>query len=214
LKSRYFPALSENARAFSRFFFVPRIMRPVANCDPSTTILGYRTGIPIFVGGAALARLGHPLGSFLSPVNEPCENDAIICSGEINITRGTAASSIIQMVSSNASLSYGSIIAAAAPSQVLFFQLYKHANDKIAETRVREVEALGYKAIWLTVDAIVAGNRERDIKAPWVVEEMEQKVPALQTGAETLDDTEVDMGGMAGAMVKNDDRNMTWEKVG
>ena len=63
------------------------------------------------------------------------------------------------MVSSNASLSYAEIIASAVPSQPLFFQLYKHVNDAIAEQRVREVEILGYKAIWLTVDAIVAGNR-------------------------------------------------------
>ena len=65
------------------------------------------------------------------------------------------------MVSSNASLSYAQIAEARlTPDQPLFFQLYKHRDNAIAAERVREVVALGYNAIFLTVDAIVAGNRE------------------------------------------------------
>ena len=130
--------------------------------------------------------------------------------GEENIARGLAETSIIQVVSSNASLSFASIMAAASPSQTLFFQLYKNANDGLAEKRVREVEALGYKAIWLTVDALVPGNREDDIRVPWVLEE---KSPSLcSEGTDGLD-TGVDYGGTAGALVKNDDRDMTWGKA-
>lgn len=55
-------AYSENAGAFSRFFFHARVMRPVSKCDPSTTILGYKSSIPVFISGAALAKLGHPDG--------------------------------------------------------------------------------------------------------------------------------------------------------
>lgn len=58
-------ALAENARAFSRFFFHARVMRPVSRCDPSTTILGYKSSIPVFVSGAALAKLGHPQGDYV-----------------------------------------------------------------------------------------------------------------------------------------------------
>jgi L-lactate dehydrogenase (cytochrome) len=53
----------ENAHAFTRFFFNARVLRPVSHCDPSTTILGFRSSIPVFVSGAALAKLGHPLGT-------------------------------------------------------------------------------------------------------------------------------------------------------
>ena len=59
-------AYHENARAFARFFFHPRVMRAVSRCDPSTTILGYKSSIPVFVSGAALARLGHPEGIIYS----------------------------------------------------------------------------------------------------------------------------------------------------
>ncbi|KAG2023335.1 cytochrome b2 [Coprinopsis cinerea AmutBmut pab1-1] len=182
----------ENARAFSRFFFRARVMRPVGECDPSTTILGYQSAIPVFVSGAALAKLGHP-------------------KGEVNITRGAWKEGIIQMVSSNASLSYTEIMAAAAPSQVLFFQLYKNKDDSVAVERVREVERLGYRAIFLTVDAIVAGNREADIRSPWTLEDQESGT--IPVWDENVPVDEVNLGGTAGALVNRDDKDMTWEKT-
>ncbi|KAI0778046.1 FMN-dependent dehydrogenase-domain-containing protein [Trametes elegans] len=199
----------ENARAFSRFFFHPRVMRPVSQVDPSTTILGYSSSIPVFVSGAALARLGHPLG-------------------EANITRGCGRTGTIQMVSSNASLSYAQIADARVhPTQPLFFQLYKHRNDKIAEQRVREAVELGYNAIFLTVDAVVAGNRERDIRAPFELEEQEREAdkPEEHTGGgqaaadlpakqkKDEDAKDVNLLGTAGALIANDDLDMTWERT-
>ncbi|KAG6842547.1 hypothetical protein C0991_000073 [Blastosporella zonata] len=184
----------ENAHSFTRFFFHARVMRPVSQCDPSTLVLGYKSSIPVFISGAALAKLGHP-------------------QGEINLTRGAARTNIIQMVSSNASLSYEEIMAAAAPSQPLFFQLYKHANDSIAEKRVRNVEKLGYKSIWLTVDALVPGNREKDIRAPWILDELESTKPEYHADAEEHAEGGDAGFGTAGALIANDDRDMTWEKA-
>lgn len=40
-------------------------MRPVGKCDPSTHILGFKSSIPVFVSGAALAKLGHPDGIYI-----------------------------------------------------------------------------------------------------------------------------------------------------
>jgi len=169
-------------------------MRPVSECDTSTTILGYESSIPVYISGAALARLGHPLG-------------------EINLTRGAYKSGIAQMVSNNASLSYGQIAAArGSPDQPLFFQIYKHFNDVIAEKRVREVEALGYKAIFLTVDALVPGNRELDIKAPYYLEDFENQGLSTQTNVDA-DEGESNQLGSAGGLVVNNDADMTWEKT-
>jgi L-lactate dehydrogenase (cytochrome) len=131
--------------------------------------------------------------------------------GEINITRAAAKEGIIQMVSSNASLSKEDIMAAADPTQTLFFQLYKNRDDDKALKRVQEVVGLGYKAIFLTVDAIVAGNREEDIRCPWVLEELESGKPAVWDENAPVED--VNLGGTAGNLVNRDDRNMKWEKV-
>lgn len=116
------------------------------------------------------------------------------------------------MVSSNASFSYAEIAAASSPSQTLFFQLYKHKDDATALKRIREVEQLGYKAIFLTVDAIVPSNRERDVRSPWVLDDQETGIKVYNDGEGAADS---DPGlGVAGALIVNDDRDMTWEKVG
>ncbi|KZV77493.1 hypothetical protein PENSPDRAFT_679048 [Peniophora sp. CONT] len=188
----------ENARAFARFFFHPRVMRAVSRCDPSTTILGYKSSIPVFVSGAALARLGHP-------------------EGELNITRGAYKTKIIQMISSNASFSSEQIAdGRGSPDQPLFFQFYKHKDNKIAEKRIKDIEAQGYKAIFLTVDAIVAGNRERDNRAPFEIEDME-RAAAENTDTHLEHDSNAvaiaEGGGHAGALLASDDVDMTWEKT-
>lgn len=137
------------------------------------------------------------------------ENDI----GELNITRGSAKERIIQMVSSNASFSPRDIMEAAHNTQTLFFQLYKHRSDEIAEGLVRQIENLGYKAIFLTVDAIVAGNRERDIRCPWMLEDEENGGPTEFHVEDSAPSKEVNILGTAGALVANDDRDMTWEKA-
>ncbi|KAF7347723.1 hypothetical protein MVEN_01529500 [Mycena venus] len=131
---------------------------------------------------------------------------------EVNISRGATSTGIIQMVSSNASNSYAEIIQAAPTSQPLFFQLYKNTNDAVAEKRIREVEQLGYKAIFLTVDAVVPGNREKDIKSPWVVEDLERGTPKVHVEGEGEGGGDTILGTAGGLIVK-DDRDMTWEKT-
>ncbi len=133
---------------------------------------------------------------------------------------------IIQMVSNNASMSATEIINSRIhPDQPLFFQLYKRKDDKEATKRVREVEQLGYRAIFLTVDAPVAGSRERDIKAPFVLEEQEreaaaavkdevpQEAPREEDDADKMEE-EISINVTAGALVASADRDMSWEHVG
>jgi L-lactate dehydrogenase (cytochrome) len=76
------------------------------------------------------------------------------------------------------------------------------------------VEALGYKAIWLTVDALVPGNREQDIRMPWVLGRGDAST-ASASEADTDDglNEDVNLDGTAGALVKGDDRDMTWDKA-
>ncbi|KZT55327.1 mitochondrial fmn-dependent dehydrogenase [Calocera cornea HHB12733] len=139
-------AFDSNIAAFSRYWFRPRVLRPVRDIDMSTTILGIPSTMPIFVSPAAMAKLGHPLG-------------------EINITRGAAACGIIQGISSNASCTVDEIADARQPGQPLIFQLYVNKDHKITEDTLRKIDKLGFKGIMLTVDAPVLGKRELDMKA-------------------------------------------------
>lgn len=131
------------------------------------------------------------------------------------------------MVSSNASLSPEQIAEGRlSPSQPLFFQLYKHGDNTVAAKRVREVEGLGYQAIFLTVDAPVSGNRERDIRAPYELEEQEREGQPSEEG-QTIgemhrqpDDAEKEtegqqpnLYGTAGTLLQNMDLNMTFKEA-
>ncbi|KAG8681386.1 Cytochrome b2, mitochondrial precursor [Ceratobasidium sp. 394] len=173
----------ENAYAFCRYWFRPRIMNKVSQVQTSTTILGIPTSLPIFVSPAALARLGHP-------------------QGEVGITRGVASEGIIQGISINASCSLQEITDArstdfspsssttsfSSPSQThsspnaplthtenhgqdenktqpLIFQIYLNKQRDLSESLLRKVEAMGFRALMVTVDAAVGGNRELDRRA-------------------------------------------------
>jgi len=92
--------------------------------------------------------------------------------------------------------------------------LYKKRDTEVALKRIREIEFLDYKAIFLTVDAVVAGNRERDIRAPFDLEKQEQEVTQKPDSVESLVEDDTDAGlGTAGSLVANDDSDMTWEKT-
>lgn len=142
--------------------------------------------------------------------------------GEANITQGAGRTGIIQMVSSNASLSYTEIAhSRVRPDQVLFFQLYKNKDNAIAAQRIHDVERLGYKAIFLTVDAPITGNRERDVRSSWELEEInaigQEKgnadLPLTRAQVEMEEDMDTDTSGTAGGLLVNDDIDMTWHEV-
>lgn len=125
------------------------------------------------------------------------------------------------MVSSNASLSFEEIAKArVSPDQVIFFQLYKNKDNAVAAERIREVERLGYKAIFLTVDAPITGNRERDVRSSWELDEInaigqsgQADKPLTQAQIDMEEDMDTDTSGTAGGFLVNDDIDMTWEEV-
>lgn len=77
------------------------------------------------------------------------------------ITRAAAACGVIQMMPTLASCTLGEMLAAKAPSQVQFYQLYVNSNRSVSERLVRQAEAGGCKALCVTVDAPCLGRREK-----------------------------------------------------
>jgi L-lactate dehydrogenase (cytochrome) len=69
----------ENHAAFHRIWFRPRILKDVTKVNWSTTILGQKSSMPLYITATALGKLGHP-------------------DGELNLTRAAAKHGIIQMV--------------------------------------------------------------------------------------------------------------------
>lgn len=108
-------------------------------------MLGQPMSMPIFVAPAAMGRLAHPDG-------EKC------------LARVAGEQGIPYIVSANSSVSFDDIAALNNPSnpQTLFYQLYVNKDRAKTEAQLKRVVKAGYKGICVTVDAPVAGKRERD----------------------------------------------------
>ncbi|EPQ58989.1 hypothetical protein GLOTRDRAFT_54623 [Gloeophyllum trabeum ATCC 11539] len=136
----------ENVAAFKRFWFRPRVLRKVSVVSTNTTMLSFPSSLPIYITPTALARLGHQ-------------------DGEMNFTRAAAKEGLIQGLSQYASCSVEEVMSVRHPDQTLIFQMYMSPDRVAAGSLLRRLEGLGFKALMLTVDAIVAGNRELDQRA-------------------------------------------------
>ena len=135
---------AHNLRAFRKVTLRPRILRNVENINARTTILGKSSSMPIFVAPCGLNKLAHP-------------------QGECGITSAAGKAGLIQVISTGASMSPESIMAARIDkSQPVFFQLYVNKDIEKSKSLIRRVERLGFSSIWLTVDSPVLGKRERD----------------------------------------------------
>lgn len=126
----------------------PRVFVDCGPCNLSTTLLGHKVGLPIYVSPAAMARLAHP-------------------DGEHGIAQAAARFGAMQIVSNNASMTPEQIAADAAPGQVFGWQLYVQNQRDKSITMLRRIAAMPetYKFICLTLDAPVPGKRELDEKS-------------------------------------------------
>lgn len=136
--------LQRNITAFDEFDIVPRVLRGVDNPDLNTSILGVDISLPVIVAPAAAHGLAH-------------------ISAEAGTARGAAVSGTIMAISNYASSSLADI-AAAGDGAPQWFQLYLSKDDAFNRQIVRLAESLGMRAIVLTVDAPIGGNRFRDME--------------------------------------------------
>lgn len=143
---------ARNNSAYTDIGLRPRILVNVQNVDTRTTMLGHKMSVPIFCAPAAMAKMVHP-------------------EGEKGIARGCRARGIPQCVSTNASFPIGEIFGSVAEEGnygddngelPIFFQLYVDKQREKSERLLKQVESLGVKAIFVTVDAPVPGKREAD----------------------------------------------------
>ena len=135
-------SLAENEAAWLRYRFRPRVMVDVSAADPSTTILGARSPLPVAIAPTAFHSLAHP-------------------DGEVETIRGAAAAGVPYTLSTSSSRLLEDV-AAAAPEATRWFQLYLQDVPGISESLVKRAEAAGFTAIVLTVDLAAFGYRERD----------------------------------------------------
>ncbi|KAK7427702.1 hypothetical protein QQZ08_005808 [Neonectria magnoliae] len=143
LKSKSF-----NGLVYQKILLRPRVFVDCTTCDLTTSFLGHKIGLPIFVAPAAMARLAHP-------------------DGEQGIAKACARFGAMQIVSNNASMTPEQVVEGAAPGQVFGWQLYVQNQREKSEAMLKRINTMRdhYKFIVLTLDAPVPGKRELDEKA-------------------------------------------------
>ncbi|KIV98550.1 uncharacterized protein PV09_09647 [Verruconis gallopava] len=135
---------SFNNTAYRKILLRPRVFVDCVKCDTSTTFLGHRVGLPIYVSPAAMARLGHP-------------------DGEHGIAKACAKYGAMQLISNNASQRPEEIVAGAGPDQIFGWQLYVQDERQKSEKMLQRINKLhSIKFVCLTLDAPVPGKREHD----------------------------------------------------
>ena len=134
-----------NTDTYAKISLRPRMMKDVSSINTKATILGCKTGIPIFVSPAAMARLVHE-------------------DGEKAIARACGPQNVIHSISTQASYPVEEIIndEGVTPGQSFFFQLYVNRDRKKSEELLAHLQTLGVKVLLVTIDGPVPGKREAD----------------------------------------------------
>ena len=133
--------LNRNTSSFNDYDLVPSVLNDVSNIDMSTTVLGEKIDFPLFPSATAMHRLYHHEG-------ERASARAVEKMGTIFGTSTMGTVSIEEIGKIN-----------KGPKS---FQLYIHKDRGLTDNLLERCKKAGFTSLCLTVDTVVAGNRERD----------------------------------------------------
>jgi L-lactate dehydrogenase (cytochrome) len=137
-------ALRRARAAFARTEIVPTVLQDVSHVDPSTTVLGRPTPVPIVFAPTGFTRMLHT-------------------AGESAVARVAARTGIPYALSTMGTTSIERL-AQGAPSARRWFQLYLWVDREASDDLVKRALAADYEALVLTVDTPVVGPRLRDVR--------------------------------------------------
>ena len=133
--------LRRNTVSFNECDLVPNVLAKVGKPDLSTTLFGRKIDMPIFLSPAAMQRLYHVDGDKAS-------------------ARAAEKFGTFYSMSSMSNNSIEEISNISSGPKL--FQLYVHKDQSITDDLIDRSRRSGFDAMCLTVDTLVAGNREKD----------------------------------------------------
>ncbi|HYC07780.1 MAG TPA: alpha-hydroxy acid oxidase [Candidatus Binatia bacterium] len=137
-------SLARNLAAWREHPLRPRVLVDVSDLNAATTLLGTPVSMPVGIAPTASHGLAHP--------------DA-----ELATARAAATAGVPFILSTMSTYSIEDV-AAAAPDAIRWFQLYTQPDPTVSRQLVERAEAAGFRAIVVTVDLPILGNRERDVR--------------------------------------------------
>jgi L-lactate dehydrogenase (cytochrome) len=132
-----------NTESFERCDLVPNVLSGVEHIDMSVTVMGQKLAMPFFLSPTALQRLFHH-------------------DGERAVGAAAQKLGTLFGISSLGTVSIEEISAAIGTPKL--FQLYVHKDKGLTRSMIDRCKEAGFEALALTVDTIVGGNRERDLR--------------------------------------------------
>jgi L-lactate dehydrogenase (cytochrome) len=133
----------QNTASYERCDLVPNVLRGVGNVDISVTVMGYKLAMPIYCSPTALQRLFHH-------------------QGERAVAAAAAKYGTMFGVSSLGTVSLEELRQSNKTPQV--YQFYFHKDRGLNRAMIQRAKEAGVEVMMLTVDSIVGGNRERDLR--------------------------------------------------
>ena len=134
--------LERNTSAFDEVRLIPNGLADLDGMDCSTTVLGQKINWPFFLSPTAMTRLFHP-------------------DGEKGVARAAERVGTMYSLSSLSTESIETIgVCTNGPK---CFQIYIHKDRGMTRDFVDRCKAAKFDALCLTIDTLVAGNRERDL---------------------------------------------------
>ena len=131
-----------NTEAYEQCDLVPNVLTGVDKIDMSTTVMGQKIDMPLYLAPTALQRLFHH-------------------DGELAVGRAAQKLGTMFGISSLGTQSIEDI--AKEVNTPKLFQLYVHKDKGLNQSLLDRCKASNFEALALTVDTIVGGNRERDL---------------------------------------------------
>lgn len=134
--------LRRNTQAFDDYQLMPNYLVDVEHIDTSTSVFDTQLDLPFFLSPTGMSRLFH--------------HDK-----ELAVSRAAEKFGTLYSLSTMATTSLEDVAAATAGPKM--FQIYILKDRELTREFVQRCKKAGYKALCLTVDTMVAGNRERDL---------------------------------------------------
>ena len=133
--------LKRNTDSFNKCDLIPNVLTGASDIDLSTTVLGQKIDFPLFLSATAMHRLYHH-------------------EGERATARAADKMGTMFGISTMSTTSIEEIGELTTGPKL--FQLYIHKDKGLTDNLIERCKKSGFKSMCLTVDAVVAGNRERD----------------------------------------------------
>jgi L-lactate dehydrogenase (cytochrome) len=134
---------ARNRAAYDSCDLIPNVLAGVKDIDMSVEVFGRKIDMPLFLSPTALQRMFH--------------RDGEAAVGAVAQANGTFFG-----ISSLATIGIEDI--AASISTPKMFQLYVHKDKGLNASLIERCKAAKFDVLTLTVDTIVSGRRERDLR--------------------------------------------------